>query len=153
MRTKFSKLGNHPIPLWSQYLGGADAWLFTYQTLDDHPNEIGWGMFYVKPYALAFTLELYVKAIVAYSDTSFNAKSFSHKTSEIISAYSNKIDVLKELSDDHELMDIIKEYEKTIDVKFGEMSVAIYGEDTKRLEDTVYKLREIIEDWRKNGKS
>lgn len=143
MDTKFTKISQADphIPKWSNYFRAGDAWLQSLQVLDDNKKQIGWGVFYVKPWIVSFCLELFIKAIVSHENNSFNGKDYSHETSKIIKKYASKISLLEKILKDKKLMVLIKEYEKTLDTKFGETYVSIKGDDQNRIIDTVDEIR------------
>ncbi len=138
METKFIKI---PKTEWSQFPIAGDAWLESLRILIDNKKQISWGVFYVIPQIVAFCLELFVKAIAAHEDVSFDAKTYRHKTNEILINYASRISLFKKLLNDKTLMNLIKEYQKTIDTRFGGTYVSIDGDDQQKIIDTVYELR------------
>ncbi len=141
MKTKFTKFSKeNSIPQWNSFFTAGDAWLQSLQVLNDHKDDIGWGVFYVNPYVVAFCLELFVKAIAAYEDHSFEGKKYFHRTTEIIKKY-KKISIFKKILNNNSLLLIMKEYESTIDTKFGQTYVSIDGDDQNKLINVVYDLR------------
>ena len=67
-------------------------------------------------------------------------KSIDHPS--IIKAYEIKIPIFSEIAQNQKLFDLIKEYEKTLDTRFGETAVQLEGTDTKLMLETVHRLRE-----------
>ncbi|PIQ81443.1 MAG: hypothetical protein COV78_00130 [Candidatus Pacebacteria bacterium CG11_big_fil_rev_8_21_14_0_20_34_55] len=141
--TKFSKTDAHVMQKWASFFHAGDAWLASLQVLEDGKDQIGWGIFYVKPWVVAFCLELYVKAIASHADNFFNGGDYRHGVTEILKKYFS-ISFFGEILKDDELMILIREYEKTIDTKYGETYVSINGDDQQKIIDLVYKLREEI---------
>lgn len=145
MKTKFTKFTKESnIPKWESFFTAGDAWLQSLQVLNDNKDDIGWGIFYVKPWVIAFCLELFVKAIITREDQSFEGKKYSHRTTEIIEKYKNMIPIFEKIFNNHPLFLLIKEHENTIDTKFGETYVSIDGEDQNKLIEVVYELRSEI---------
>ena len=142
MKTKFTKFSDSDhIPNWSNFFRAGDSWLQSLQVLDDNKDNIGWGIFYVKPWVVAFCLELFVKSIAAHEDSTFEGKEYYHRTTKIIEKYKNIIPIFEKIFSNHPLFLIMKEYENTIDTKFGETSVSIDGDDQNKLIEMVYELR------------
>lgn len=139
-KTAFAKFEDDFPKEWMKFSVAGDAWLETLQLLIDNRDNSGSTIFYVEPSVIALALELFVKALVAHEDETFNAKGFSHATSKIINAYADRIPLLNTIKNDGELMSSIREYEKTMDVKYGEMSIRI-GDDREKLIDTVFEIR------------
>lgn len=145
MKTKFIKLSKKDsIPKWSNFFTAGDAWLQSLQVLNDNKDSIGWGIFYVKPWVVSFCLELFVKSIASHEDSTFDGKKYSHRTTEIIKKYKNIIPIFKKIFSDLQLFLLMKEYENTIDTKFGETYVSIDGDDQNKLIEIVHELRSEI---------
>ncbi len=144
MSTKFTKISSNEIPSWDNFFRAGDAWLESLEVLNDNKNSIGWGVFYVRPSIVAFCLELFVKAIAAHEDKSFNGKKYRHHTTDILDDYKNKISIFFKISNNSELVGLIKEFEKTIDTKFGETYVSTNDNDQQKIIETVYELRKEI---------
>lgn len=143
MKTKFNKFEDNQFPnKWSRFLTAGDSWLKTLEVLEENRDRIGWGVFYVIPQIVAFCLELYVKAIVSHFDNTFKGREYSHKTTKIINEYKDKIKILNDIYSDSRTMDLIKEYEHTIDTRFGDTSVSIDGNDQQIVINTIHQLRE-----------
>ncbi|HVU59672.1 MAG TPA: hypothetical protein VHC98_02440 [Candidatus Saccharimonadales bacterium] len=142
MSTRFIKLtGEFPKP-WMNFSGAGQAWLDTLHLLLDHRDEGGgWGIFYVEPTVVAFVLELFAKSLAAHEDPTFDARKFGHATSSIIAAYSATVPLFATCMADESLMATVREYEKTTDVKYGEMSINLDGNDSKKLIDAAYAIR------------
>jgi hypothetical protein len=96
--------------------------------------------FYVKPWIVSFCLELFIKSITSYEDKSFNSKKYSHAVTKIITDYKDSIPIFKRIANDSALFNLILEYEKTIDTKFGETSVQIDGDDQMKLVRLIHEL-------------
>ena len=145
MNTKLTKIShNDNIPNWNNFFRAGDAWLQSLQVLEDGKDQIGWGIFYVKPWVVAFCLELFVKAIAAHKDNSFNGNDYQHRTSKILEDYKGKIPVFEKIFNNDQLIGSIKEYEKTGDTKFGETYVSINGDYQNIIVNTVHELRSEI---------
>lgn len=144
MDTKFTKLETNYLSDWDVYFMAGDAWLQSLQVLEDNKQEIGGGVFYVLPWIVAFCLELYIKALAAYEDHSFNGQNYYHKISKIITEYKIRIPIFKTISDDAFIMNLISEYEKTKDTKYAQTYVCINGVDQSKLIKIIYELRSEI---------
>jgi len=142
MKIKFLKFQKEDFPpAWARFFHAGDIWLGCLDLLKKYRDEVPWGVFYAEPFLLSFSLELFVKALVAYEEKTFTKKNQHHFTSKLIIEYQDKISVLKEIANDKSLIDIIIEYEKSVDVKYMETSVELNGDEVKLLLDIVYKLR------------
>jgi hypothetical protein len=127
------------------YFHVGTEWLQAFQLLDDEQKkETGLFLFWVYPHVLYFSLELFVKALAAHEDSSFDAKKngYGHSATAIIKAYASLIPIFAKITSNHQLMDLIEEYEKTFDTRFGETAVQLKGADTKLMLDTIHELRE-----------
>jgi hypothetical protein len=144
MPTKFSKFpGNFPHN-WAKYFHAGTEWLQTFQLLEDErKKDTGIFLFNVYPHVLYFSLELLVKSLASHEDPSFDAKKhgYGHSASKIIKHYGTTIPIFNTIGNDQPLMDLIKEFEKTLDTRFGETTVQLEGADTKLMTDTVYAIR------------
>src|SRR5664280_858670 len=118
MKTQFASDIGDPIPIWARHRVAGEAWLISFYHLTE--VETGFGVFYVEPFALAISLELFVKALVGYLDPSFNAKKARHGTAKII-MQNTHIPTLGAIAADAELMELIEEYGKATDIKYGEL--------------------------------
>jgi hypothetical protein len=75
-------------------------------------------------------LELLVKANAAHADAEFDPKKFSHKTSQIIKAYSNHIETFKKFAEDKSKMQLLDALEKAWSaIRYGEVAYRFDGED------------------------
>lgn len=126
---------------WDNYFHAGNAWLESLQVLDDNKKQIGWGIFYVKPWIVFFCLELFIKAIVSHEDNSFNRTKYNHDTTKIIKDYASRILLLDKIFKNKKLMKLIEEYEKTVDTKYGETYVSIAGDDQNSIIDIIYEIR------------
>ncbi len=142
MDTKFPKLDKKFIN-WSTFFHAGTEWLEIFEILDKETNkQYGFISFYAYPYILYFSLELFVKSLAKYEDCTFDAKKdgFLHSVTDIFVKYKD-IPFFFEIIQNHKLFNLIKEYEKTLNTRFGETAVQINGLDTKLVLETVYKLR------------
>lgn len=142
MDTKFTKIfPESNIPKWNNFFRAGDAWLESLQVLDDNKKQIGWGVFYVKPWIVFFCLELFIKAVVSHEDNSFSGVKYRHKITKIIENYASRISLLDKIFNNEKLMKLLEEYERTVDTKFGETYVSIDGNDQNRIIDKIYEIR------------
>lgn len=147
MDTTFSPIDDVPdaaIPVWSLYFHAADAWLTSLQTLMDNYLEAGAAVFYVEPTMVALCIEMYAKSLARHFDNTFQAKSFSHDSQRIITTYQNDLPVFARIANDALLMELIGEYQKTINVKYGEMYVKAPKSEKQLLIDVIFELRDEI---------
>lgn len=98
------------------------------------------GIFYVEPFAIAFSLELFVKALVGFQDHSFNAKKASHGTASLIRENTH-IPTLAAIAADVDLMEIIEEYGKATAFKYGELGMMIDRDEQKTILEAVLRIR------------
>jgi len=146
MQTKFTKLPDST-PKWVQFFHAGTEWLQTFEMLEaEMKKETGVILFWVYPHVLYFSLELFVKSLASHVDPTFDARKggFGHSAAGIIDTYKTTIPIFKEISEDEDLFYLIKEYEKTLNTRFGETSVQIEGSDNQLVINSVYKLREEI---------
>lgn len=115
-----------------------------YDILMENKTQLSWGVFYVVPQIAAFCLELYTKTLVAFKITPFDGKKYSHKTTNLLVDYKDKVPFLRFITDDNELMKLIKEYENTIDTKYAETYVQSDSEDRQKIIDSAMKIRQEI---------
>lgn len=140
MKTHF--LPDTGIGNWARHRAAGDAWLDSFYDLGEVGN--GWGVFFVEPYALATSLELFVKALVGFDNPSFNAKSAGHSTEAIIKA-NTQIAILGAIAADFELMELVKEYGKAKDFKYGELGMVIDRDEKMQVLDAVLRIRTDLE--------
>lgn len=129
------------LPSWWSFFSAGDAWLQTYYVIEDNKDKIYTGVFWVKPWVVAFCLELMVKGIASFYDIQFDGHKYMHHTSRIICDYAGEIDIFQDLSHDSSLMEIIRMYEKTIDTKYAETGGNGDGDEQQRLVDLIHSLR------------
>ena len=145
METKFPKFDGSFPSKWSMFFHTGTEWLQAFQLLEDEKEKkTGIFLFWVYPHVLYFSLELFVKSLAVHEDSAFDAKKngFGHSATAIIKAYEIKIPIFSEIAQNQKLFDLIKEYEKTLDTRFGETAVQLEGTDTKLMLETVHRLRE-----------
>ena len=144
MATQFIKFkGNFP-PKWAQYFHAGTDWLQAFEILEEErKKEVGIFLFWVYPHVLYFSLELFVKSLAVTEDPAFDAKKsrLGHSATAIIKNYERKIPIFTEIVQNQTLFNLIKEYEKTLYIRFGETFVEINGTDTNLMLETTYKLR------------
>ncbi len=136
MKTKFAPLTG--LSVWALHRAAGDAWLISY--LEMSQTEARSGIFYVEPFAIAFSLELFVKALVGFQDHSFNAKKASHETASLIRENTH-IPTLAAIAADAELMEIIEEYGKAMAFKYGELGMMIDRDEQKKVLEAVLRIR------------
>ena len=146
MKTKFIKLKPiSTIEQWILFRTAGSAWMETLNLLENNKHEIPWTMFYVKPWVVSFCIELFIKSIAAHQDKMFNGKKYSHNVTGIIGDYEKSIPTFHKILNDKKLFNLITEYEKTIDTKFGETSINIDGDEQVKLIRLIYDLeKEVI---------
>ncbi|MCP6726639.1 MAG: hypothetical protein KJI69_01185 [Patescibacteria group bacterium] len=145
MSTKFTKFKQNSRPKWIMLFHAGTEWLQAFQILRDESKKIsGTFLFFVYPHVLYFSMELFVKSLAAHKNPDFDAKKdrHGHSATDIIKTYKKEIPIFSKIIKDKKLFDLIKEYEKTIDTRFGDTGVQLKGPDTKLMIKTVYKLRE-----------
>jgi predicted DNA-binding protein YlxM (UPF0122 family) len=145
METKFPKFDDDFPSKWSMFFHVGTEWLQNFQLLDDEREKPeGIFLFWVYPHVLYFSLELFVKSLASHENAAFDAKKdkFGHSATAIIKAYESKIPLFAKIAQNQKLFDLIKEYEKTLDTRFGETAVQLDRSDTKLMLDTVHELRE-----------
>lgn len=91
---------------------------------------------YVEPHVAALCLELSVKSLACYEDAAFNAKFYGHKTSNVITAYKDDIAQFATIASNNDLMQLIKEYEKTINSRYGTVGGNIPSDEQQTIVNT-----------------
>lgn len=145
MKTKFTKFDKSFPDKWSMFFHAGTEWLQLFQLLEDErKKETGLFLFWVYPHVLYFSLELFIKSLASYENPAFNAKKdgFSHSATAIIINYRNVVSIFDEIFQNQNLFNLIKEYEKTLDTRFGETAVQLDGNETNLIIEIIYKLRE-----------
>lgn len=142
MKTKFTKF-DPKYPLWRQFLSAGTEWIDAYVTLKNYSkqNHAAVAIFYAPPFALSMSLECITKALASYYDISFDPFKYGHQTSKIITDYAPNIPLFESISRDEGLIELIKEYQNTLDTKFGGTYVVFDGEEAKLLLDVVCNMR------------
>jgi hypothetical protein len=141
VKTQFAPLTG--LPVWARHRAAGDAWLGSYFELGKVEPRLG--IFYVEPFALAFSLELFVKALVGFDDPSFDAKKANHGSAAIIKVNTN-IPTLEAIAADAELMEIIEEYGKATAFKYGELGMMIDRDEQQKVLDAVLRIRSDLEE-------
>jgi hypothetical protein len=145
MPTQFPKFTDNFPAKWTMYFHVGTEWLQTFQLLEDERQKnTGIFLFWVYPHTLYFSLELFVKSLASHENSSFDAKKdgYGHSATGIINAYSSAIPIFNNIANNQKLMNLIQEYEKTVDTRFGETAVQLDRADTKLMLDTIHELRE-----------
>lgn len=145
MKTSIKKIPSESKfpPKWSCYFHAGDSWLEILQWFIDNKERVnGWSIFYVKPWIVSFCLELYSKSIVSYLDKDSNVRIYQHETSKLLSDFADKISLFSRILENGEIVSLIREYEKTVNTKYGETVMLIDGDDQNKLINLVYELRE-----------
>ncbi|MGQ4615183.1 hypothetical protein [Nocardia sp. R7R-8] len=122
------------------YYHSGEEWLACLHVLMDNRDERHRGLFTVEPFMLSMSLELLAKAHAAQCDSEFDAKSYRHATSRVIEDYKDRVPTFDSISSDTDLMALIKEYEKTVDARYGEMYMSLSGPETERLIDAAHEM-------------
>jgi hypothetical protein len=146
MKTKFSP-NDGTFSSSAHHRAAGEAWLVSYSALARNGGSttaIGWGVFYVLPFMLSFCLELFVKALVGYENPGFSAKKANHGTAELIRSNIH-IPVLATIAGDTDLMELIEEYDKVKDIKYGELGVMIDGDEQQQVLAAVLAIRAELE--------
>ena len=112
------------------------------QTLMENHLGTGWGVFYVEPTIVALCIEMYSKALASNLDGTFRATDFGHNSKKLIVEYQNRLPLFARIAADAEMMDLIAEYQKTMDVKYGEMYVKAPKSEQAQLIALIHELRE-----------
>jgi hypothetical protein len=144
IKTKFPKFQEDFPKKWGMLFHAGTDWLQVFQLLEvERQKPTGIFLFWVYPHVLYFSLELFVKSLASYENSAFNAKKdgFGHSATKIIKAY-KKIPAFNKIYKNKKLFDLIKEYEKTLDTRFGDTSVQMDRTETNLIIQTVYELRE-----------
>lgn len=119
---------------------GVDYWSAC-EILVKNRNSGGRWHLYAELPLMHMALELMTKAIALYTNQSFDAKKYLHKTSKIIIDYSGKIELFRNLINDHKKIQAIKELEKSWEiVRYGEGGFRCDGEEWKLLCNIAEKL-------------
>jgi hypothetical protein len=136
------------LPDWSYHRGAAEAWRSAYYERIELVENRLFGRFYVEPFMIAHSLELFVKALAGYDDlTSFKAHRYGHNTRRILTERAH-IPSFAKISGDPELMEIIGEYEKALDVKYGEMAMNLDNSEKQQMLDAIGLVRDELADRR-----
>ncbi len=147
MQSKFEKINDSFPPLWRQFLSAGTEWIDAYETLrncrDENPLST-LAVWYVPPFAVSMGVECMVKALASIYDMDFNPKKYSHRTHEIIKKYSPVIPLFASVQENNSLINLIQEFEKTLDTKFGGTYVHMDGMEAEKLLDIATELREEV---------
>ena len=143
MKSKFTKFNATFPPLWRQFLSAGTEWIDAYETLQNYrkQNMNAVALFYAPPFALSMSIECVVKALASFHDSLFDPFKYSHRTSDVIKDYALTIPVFNTISKDSFLIDLIKEYENTLDTKFGGTYVQMDGAESESLLGVACKIR------------
>ncbi|MCX6728841.1 MAG: hypothetical protein NTV39_03675 [Candidatus Saccharibacteria bacterium] len=144
LRDAYSKSGQTPLSTWILYFHTSAEWLSVWALLNKNVHNIDEGapFFYTKPYIANFALELIVKARIAFSDATFNPRANGHRTSQNIIQYQSVSPILKRVANDSDLIDLIKEYQNTIETRFGETAVQTDSDEEAQIIELVREIRD-----------
>lgn len=143
MNTRFSDI-HQAMPtmsLWSSFYHAGTAWMYTYEFLKGQPVGAASDFMIVDPFIANLVMELNVKAMAAFHDPLFNPRKYSHNTVKILKDYATKIILFQEIVNDDSLIMIIREYQKTVDSRYGTIGGMIPSDEQRRLVDTAYRIR------------
>jgi len=129
------------MPLWSSFYHAGTAWINTYEFLKEHSEEMASDFMIVDPFIAGLAIELNVKAMAAFHDPLFNPRNYSHDTVKILKEYAPKITLFQEIVNDDSLLMIIKEYQKTVNSRYGTIGGMIPSDEQRRLIDAAYRIR------------
>lgn len=143
MKSKFTKFNATFPRLWRQFLSAGTEWIDAYETLQNYKkqNMKAVAIFYAPPFALSMSMECLVKALASFHDETFDPFKYRHRTSDVIRDYAPTIPIFDTISKDNFLMDLIKEYENTLDTKFGGTYVQMDGAEAESLLNTACDIR------------
>ncbi len=142
MKTRFARNIFLKKNSWGSFFHAGSTWLNAFLLLKvDYEKNPGWFFYYVNPYILCLCLELFIKSLAAHEDPSFKAREYGHDIMGILERY-RKIPLFKKILDDINLIELIKEYKKTIDTRFGETTAQIDGGEATSILATVIALRQ-----------
>jgi len=142
---KFSSIKDVHYSQWSQFFIAGDSWLEVLQILIDNKDKLYFGRFYVTPTIVTFCLELYVKTLVSNLNPLINFKIvYKHRIVDIIKDFSDQIPIFNKLIEQEELINLIREFQNTIDARYGQTAVTLNGDDQIKLIDLIYELRNEI---------
>ena len=143
MKSKFTKFNTKFPPLWRQFLSAGTEWIDAYEILQNYKkqNLRVVAVFCVPSFALSMSIECVVKALVSFHDNSFEPFKYGHSTSGIIKDYASVVPILHKISKDILLLNLIKEYENTLNTKFGATYVQMDGAEAEFLLKTACDIR------------
>ena len=131
---------------WPMFFHVGTDWLMTWQVLTDLRRDgknagLVPSPFYVDNYIVHFCLELFTKSLVDYSVPGFNPKEFSHRTLQYIQKYEFVSPIFAKVTSDADLCALIREYQNTVDTRFGETYVLGEKSDVDKMMSLVYEIR------------
>lgn len=142
LSTAYAQAHATPGPAWAMYFHAGTEWLQLWQLIDERRYDDTAGpLFYVEPHVVHFCVELFVKALIIQSEPTFDPKTNGHRTLDNIIQHSSASPLFAKILADKQLAYLVREYEKTVDTRFGETSVQIDGEDTRRMIGLAYEMR------------
>jgi hypothetical protein len=143
VKSKFTKFNDTFPPLWRQFLSAGTEWIDTYETLQNYKkqNMNAVAIFYAPPFALSMSMECLVKALASFYDSTFDPFKYRHRTSDVIKDYASIIPLFDKISKNSFLIDLIKEYENTLDTKFGGTYVQMDRAEAEVLLNTACDIR------------
>lgn len=120
---------------------GADYWRASEIIKKENKGSGTLMTFYVELPLMHMALELMLKAIIAFNDDNFIAKNHKHMTSILITNYSDKIEILKNIQNDSEKMKLIKSLENSWEsIRYAECAFSYNGDDIKLFDEIMSEL-------------
>ena len=142
MKTKFSTLGG--LADWKRYWAGAESWREALEPIVENRERGNPSLatFWAEPAIIAFVVELYVKAIAVRDDSTLDVRRiYNHRTHEILNDRKANIPIFQTITSDPDLMELIEEYAKQNQFRFGEYDMLIDQQERQQVIDLIYDLR------------
>src|SRR5262245_999679 len=141
MTTKFPKLPKEDAHHWASFFHSGTEWLQALQLLQSSRDKV-W-IPYVELHILHFCLELFVKALASFHHPEFDAKveRLGHRTADIIEKYKFNVPIFDRISSDNQLMTLIREYQRTVDTRFGGTYIIADAIDANSMLATIRAVR------------
>jgi hypothetical protein len=132
MKSRFDK--HDELEVWGLYFHAGSAWANTARFLRDshsNPDLDPLALFYVLPFAMSHAIELFIKSIASFADSDFVGID-SHKPIGVMQRFAH-LPIFARVLADNDLVDLVNEYSKTLNAKFGEMAMYLDGDERDRL--------------------
>lgn len=146
METRFTDIhGIRPsLPVWASFYHAGTDWLNVYEFHKQHRDNGIPSFMVIDPFIAGLTLELFVKSMAAYHDPTFNPRDYRHQTSKILENYKDKSEIFTEIVNDTELMELIREYQKTVSSRYGTIGGMIPYAEQEKIIATGFQIRQEI---------